>query len=115
MTTEKFSIEVDTLKKFFELYCKDKHQNQEAKSISLSYKNKNMKIQLNLCEDCFNSINYSFSKLQECPHDIKPRCRKCPNPCYDKPQWKKTAKVMIYAALKLNLSIMKNKMKKLFS
>ena len=28
MTHEKFEIEINTLKKFYELYCKDKHEEQ---------------------------------------------------------------------------------------
>ena len=31
MTSEKFEIEINTLKSFFEVYCKDKHENQENK------------------------------------------------------------------------------------
>ena len=40
MTSEKFEIEINTLKSFFELYCKDKHQNLENKNVTLKYKEK---------------------------------------------------------------------------
>ena len=46
MTTEKFEIEINTLKKFFELYCNDKHENQIEKTINLEYKDKKFAIDL---------------------------------------------------------------------
>jgi hypothetical protein len=115
MTTEKFEIEINTLKKFFELYCKDKHENQIQKSINLEYKDKKFTIDLSLCKDCHDAINYSFERLNECKHDIKPRCRTCPTPCYEKTSWKNISKVMKYAAIKLTLTKMKNKIKSIFS
>ena len=114
MTKEKFQIEIYTLKEFFELYCKDKHTNLEEKSFKLIYKDKIFSIKLNLCENCFKNINYSFEKLQTCPHEIKPRCRRCLNPCYDKENWKETAKVMKYAAIKLSLGKIKSRIMKIF-
>lgn len=104
MKIEKFKNEVATLKKFFEIYCKNKHKNQQDKIIILNYKNEHITIQLKLCEECFNTINYSFDRLLECPHEEKPRCRKCPNPCYEKKQWKEVAKTMRYSGLYLGLS-----------
>jgi hypothetical protein len=53
-------------------------------------------------------IDYSIQRLQNCEHDPKPRCRKCPEPCYDKLQWKKVAKVMRYSGIKLGLLNIKN-------
>ena len=115
MTNEKFEIEIKTLKSFFEVYCKDKHQNQENKNVVLKYKEKTFEIKLCLCADCQDAINYSFDRLLQCPHEIKPRCRTCPTPCYEKPRWKSTAKVMIYSAMKLSLSKMKSRVKNFFS
>lgn len=115
MTYEKFEIEINTLKTFFELYCKDKHSDLENRNLILNYKNKSFNIELFLCKECHDSIDYSFEKLQNCPHEIKPRCRTCPNPCYEKPKWKNTAKIMIYSAMRLSLSKMKNRVKNIFS
>ena len=115
MTTEKFEIEINTLKKFFELYCKDKHNNQIKKTIKLEYKDRIFILNLPLCEDCHDAITYSFDRLVECQHDIKPRCRTCPTPCYEKARWKNTAKVMKYAAIKLSLSKVKRRIKDIFS
>lgn len=115
MTSEKFEIEINTLKSFFELYCKDKHQNLENKNITLKYKEKDFKLDLCLCSECHDAINYSFERLQHCQHEIKPRCRTCPTPCYEKPRWKNAARIMIYSAMKLSLSKMKSKVKSIFS
>lgn len=115
MTHKKFEEEINTLKDFFECYCKDKHQNQELEIIAIEYQSKTFTSELCLCCECKKAINYSFSKLQNCPHEIKQRCRKCPTPCYEKKQWKETAKIMIYSAVKLSLSKMKNRIKNVFS
>ena len=115
MTNEKFEIEINTLKSFFELYCKDKHQNLENKSVTLNYKGKSVNLELCLCKECHDAIDYSFNRLQNCPHEIKPRCRTCPTPCYEKPRWKNVAKVMIYSAMRLSLSKMKSRVRNIFS
>lgn len=114
MTIEKFETEIETLKRFYELYCKDKHQNQNLEKVELNYKNMDFNLELDLCKECLEAINYSFGKLQNCSHEIKPRCRKCPNPCYDKKQWKNTARVMKYSAIKLSLGKIKSRVLKLF-
>ncbi len=114
MKIEKFEIEINTLKKFYELYCKDKHEHQEKTKICLEYKSNSFILELNLCPDCQKAINYSFEKLQTCPHETKPRCRSCPNPCYEKPQWKNIAKIMKYSAIKLSLGKIKSRILKIF-
>ncbi|MGB6329718.1 MAG: nitrous oxide-stimulated promoter family protein [Halarcobacter sp.] len=110
----KFKEETQTLKKFFELYCEDKHSPKEKITKILTYKNENIPIDLNLCPECLEKIKYSFDRLLDCPHEIKPRCRTCPNPCYEKKQWKEVAKVMRYSGTKLGLSLVKKKIKNLF-
>ena len=64
MTNEKFESEINTLKKFFEIYCKDKHENQKNHTSYVEYKSKIFILKLDLCEDCYKTINYSFLKLQ---------------------------------------------------
>ncbi len=115
MTREKFEIEINTLKTFFELFCKDKHENLINKQVVLEYKNKKFTMNLSLCTTCHDAIAYSYQRLRECPHDIKPRCRTCPTPCYEKSRWKNTAKVMKYAAIKLSLSKVKKRITSIFS
>ncbi|MDD2886508.1 MAG: nitrous oxide-stimulated promoter family protein [Aliarcobacter sp.] len=115
MTHKKFEEEVNTLKDFFECYCKDKHECSKIKITTLEYQSKIFYLELHLCDECQNAIHYSFFKLQNCSHEIKPRCRKCPTPCYEKQEWKNTAKIMIYSAVKLSLSKMKNRIRNVFS
>lgn len=115
MTKEKFELEINTLKTFLELYCKDKHEHQEINNITLIYNSNIFSLELNLCEDCYKTINYSFMKLQNCSHEIKPRCRKCPTPCYEKQEWKNIAKIMKYSAIKLSLGKIKSRITNIFN
>ncbi len=110
MQSDKFKSEVQTLKKFFELHCKDKHQNIKDHTKQLNYNDEKIDVELKLCDECMTLLNYSFDRLSECPHDPKPRCRTCPTPCYEKEEWKKVAKLMKYSGIKLGLS----KLKKFF-
>ena len=115
MTHEKFEIEINTLKKFYELYCTDKHENQKSRIEPLKYKDNTLFLELKLCPDCYEAISYSFERLQDCPHEIKPRCRTCPSPCYEKSKWKETARVMKYSAIKLSLGKIKSRVMNLFN
>ena len=108
MTTEKFTSEAKTLKKFFELHCHDKHTNLSNHCKQVDYNGTKINIELELCSECLSLIHYSFDRLSECPHDPKPRCRKCPNPCYSKDEWKKVAKLMRYSGIKLGFIKVKN-------
>ncbi|RXJ66228.1 hypothetical protein CRV08_13725 [Halarcobacter ebronensis] len=111
MEIEKFKNELKTLKNFMELYCKHKHKNQLLFNKNIPYKQESLSIDLNLCEECHTLINYSIERLQNCPHEIKPKCRKCPNPCYEKKEWKSLAKIMRYSGMKLGFI----KIKRFFS
>jgi hypothetical protein len=114
MTIEKFEKEIYTLHKFFDIYCSDKHSNQYIKEYTIPYKEKTFYLKANLCEECHELLRYAILKLQECPNDPKPRCRNCPNPCYEKAKYKQMAKMMRYAGMKLGLTKAAKKIKKLF-
>jgi hypothetical protein len=109
MREEKFKDEVFTLKRFFVKYCNDKHINQYNKTYHLNYKQNCIQFNLYLCKECHDTITYSFERLIQCPHEEKPRCRRCTTPCYEKIQWKKLAKIKKYGALKFGLKKVKNK------
>lgn len=111
MEYEKFENEITTLYKFVHIYCKDNHLNQQKTTQILKYKNHTLSVEKSLCKECNELIKYSFEKLQQCPHEIKPRCRKCPNSCYEKEQWKKVAKLMRYSGLKMGLIKIKRLLK----
>ena len=103
MTEEKFRSEIETLNQFFIIFCKDKHQNQKNFILSQDFNNKEFTLQSELCEECKNSLVKAIQHISLCPHEIKPRCRKCPNPCYEKNHWKQIAKIMRYSGIKLGL------------
>ena len=110
MTNEKFIGEVQTLERFFTKFCHDKHTNIKTFPTKITYKNISYELDLELCDECYELINYSFDRLQECPHEEKPRCRQCPNQCYEKKQWKALAKLMRYSGFQFGLT----KIRKLF-
>ncbi|MFA7084301.1 MAG: nitrous oxide-stimulated promoter family protein [Arcobacteraceae bacterium] len=111
MTEEKFASEVETLKKFFEIHCEKKHNPRLKYTKVLPYKTLQYDVELKLCEACYTLINYSFERLNECPHEIKPKCRSCKNPCYEKTKYKEVAKIMKFSGIYLGIS----KIKKFFS
>ncbi len=115
MTTEKFKSEIETLQKFFTIYCSDKHQGQFKKEYKIDYKDLKLRIELEVCEECHNLFEYARDRLLECPHEIKPRCRKCPNVCYEKDRFKQMAKMMRYSGMKLGMTKAAQRLKKLFT
>jgi len=116
MTNEKFRSEIDTLKKFFEIYCHDKHQDRimHEGNYNIPYNDTFFKLEVTLCNECNSLLSTSIRNLQNCPHNPKPRCRKCPNPCYEKEDWKAVAKIMKYSGMKLGLGKAGARLKKLF-
>ncbi len=103
MTSEKFQSEVNTVQKFITLYCKEKHSLQIIYTKNIVYNKDTFDIEVSLCKKCQSLFEYSLSRLQQCPHEIKPRCRKCSNPCYEKFQWKALAKIMRFSGLHLGV------------
>jgi len=114
MTKEKFIHDTQTVLKFIQIYCEDKHKDEpkfDGKE-DLIYNNEplHVKIKYHLCSACRDTFYLSYHNLQECPHEEKPSCRKCPKPCYDRPDWKHVAKIMKYSGMKQGLL----KIRKLF-
>ena len=114
MTNKKFIDDSKTVLRFIQCYCDSEHfKAQKSKNyIKLNYNNKdlNEEIQYHLCEKCEETLRYSYTKLQECIHDDKPSCRKCPKPCYDKIEWKHLAKIMRYSGLRLGILKIRKKL-----
>lgn len=114
MTTEKFIYEVTTVTKFIQIYCTDKHADapKNRRSVTLSYNGESdvVTAEFELCRECEQMACYAYARLQACPHTEKPRCHRCPHPCYELPVWKNMAKMMKYSGMKLGL----NKIKRLF-
>ena len=64
-----------------------------------------------LCAECRELFLYAHERLQACPHEEKPRCRVCKNPCYERTYWKKMAKMMRYSGMRLGFLKLKEKLK----
>ncbi len=115
MTEEKFIEDSKTVTKFIQCYCDNEHFNAKKikNFIPLTYKSKNLEqiLPYELCNECENTLKYSYNRLQNCPNANKPSCRKCSIPCYDKREWKHLAKIMRYSGIKLGFI----KLKKLFN
>jgi len=107
MKDEKFIHDTKTVLKFIQIYCDEKHKNEEKtdEKLQLIYKNRDLQesIKYNLCSKCKETFLYSYKRLQECPHEEKPRCRKCPSPCYERSEWKKLAKIMKFSGIKMGI------------
>jgi len=110
---EDFARELETLKKMFPAYCHDKHGGWFEREYRITYGGKEFKFTMNLCKDCHELFAYAVERLTQCPHDPKPRCRKCPDPCYERDKYKQMARVMSYAGVKLGLSKVKRGLKRL--
>ena len=115
MTDEKFIHDTKTVLKFIQIYCDDKHKDEQKKQelLNLIYRENNLHVDVNynLCSTCKDTFLLSYKKLQECPHEEKPSCRKCPKPCYERPNWKHLAKIMKYSGMKRGLTKLKKLLK----
>ncbi|WP_345980946.1 nitrous oxide-stimulated promoter family protein [Sulfurimonas sp. HSL3-2] len=115
MDKEKFQSEAETLKRFFETYCAaNAHEKRRLQTFTCKHNDLTYVVESDLCSECKKLLDYSLIRLEECPHEIKPRCRKCPDPCYEKDEWKKLAKVMRYSGLRLGILKVKEKVKSVF-
>ena len=112
MTNEKFIEQNTTVLKFIQIYCDDKHSDlpKFSEILSLNYHGASLgEHKFSLCESCKNLLFYANARLNECKHEIKPKCRACPSPCYEKNEWRQMAKIMRSSGMKLGLIKIKNK------
>ena len=107
MDKEKLYQEVETLEKFFVIYCNDKHPGKQSLH---KLETDKYEFEFELCDECFKLIEYSIEKLSDCTKDPKPKCRACPDNCYAKEEKKSMSKVMRHSGMKLGL----NRLKKMF-
>lgn len=101
MDIPRFDEESEKLKLFFDVYCQSKHTNVQKQQNQIV-----VHPSFELCEHCREHFQYALERLAECPHDPKPKCRKCPTSCYEKSHWKALAKIMRYSAIKLGFGKM---------
>ena len=114
MTFETYRREVTTLTTFVTHFCNDKHCDlpREARTIGVRYGTETAEpIETMLCDGCAETVAYGIARLQGCPHDEKPKCRKCSDPCYERPMWKRVAAIMRYSGMKLGLTKVRKKIR----
>jgi hypothetical protein len=114
MTFETYRREATTLTTFVTHFCTDKHHGmpKRSRSIPIRYGGKQAdSLEATLCDACAGIIDYGMGRLQECPFDAKPKCRKCPDPCYERPMWKQVAAIMRYSGMKLGLTKIRKKIR----
>jgi hypothetical protein len=111
----KYESEAQTLRSFIKVYCDgQEHSEKQIQSFTCRNPQYEYRFEELLCKECQVLLQYSLAKLQECPYESKPRCRKCTTPCYDKKQWKVLAEVMRFSGLRLGVLKVKKIMNSLF-
>jgi hypothetical protein len=114
MRFETYHREAVTLTTFVTHFCSDKHHDvpKRKRTIPISYAGKDAEpLDAVLCDACSEIIAYGMARLRECPYDEKPKCRKCPDPCYERPMWKRVAAIMRHSGMKLGLTKIKKKIR----
>lgn len=107
MTAKKLLDDSQTLHRFIQVHC-DKEHNDVAKqngALCVLFQEEALcELPYTLCEECEVLLKYGYDRLAACKQEPKPSCRKCPNPCYERPMWKKMAKIMRYSGMYLGLT-----------
>jgi len=107
MTTDiSVGRDIDVLAKFIQIYCRDLHTEKNRERflargrLALYFRHHN----LHLCEDCSRLLLHGAAKRMMCSLDPKPRCKKCPMPCYRPGYRESIREVMRYAGRKMILT-----------
>lgn len=110
MTRDKLANDSQTLHRFLQLHCDKEHNDVPKKegTLQVRFHEENIcEVPYRLCEECETLFLYAYERLRNCTQEPKPSCRKCLNPCYEKPVWKKMAKIMRYSGMRLGLTKMR--------
>ena len=114
MSPEKLEHDSKVLHRFIQFYCDKEHAQMPKKEQTLVVvfaQNPLCGLPYCLCDECDALLQYAYHRLEACPQDPKPSCRKCKTPCYERSMWKKMAKIMRYSGIRLGFI----KLRKLFS
>lgn len=74
--------EAEILRKFVLTFCRTSHRSGR-----------------NLCSECSELLDYALVRLDRCPYDPKPICRRCPTHCYEPAMREKMRQVMRFSGL----------------
>ena len=75
--------DLPVLERFIEVYCREHHGTDDGP----------------LCGDCEDLLNYARGKLEKCPFDPKPKCRKCTVHCYQGDYRARIRRVMRFSGI----------------
>lgn len=80
----KFEREAWTLAGMVGIYCRGNHRDARKEPFGPADVPFDIgKRPPELCADCTELLDYGLKKLEECPLDPKPACKKCPVHCYE--------------------------------
>ena len=85
----KVEKDIRILEKFIQVYCDTKHKDFEKTIVN----------NLDLCEECFETLNYSILRREFCSLNPKPSCKNCDIHCYKPDQRQKIKNIMRYSGM----------------
>jgi len=81
--TPQKEAEYNVLRRFIEVYCRKHHRPPRGE----------------LCADCAELLAYGRLRLEKCPYDPKPQCKKCPVHCYRPDMRQRIREVMKFSGM----------------
>ncbi len=100
--TKKEKHDIRTLARFIALYCRNHHGADRApvdfKAPGFDHL---LELPLDLCPDCAKLLKYGLTMRIRCPHEPKPMCKKCPEPCYRPEYRNKIREIMKFSGMAL--------------
>ena len=85
----KVEKDIRILEKFIQVYCDTKHKDSEKITMN----------NLDLCEECLETLNYSIQRREICSLDPKPTCKNCEIHCYKTDQRQKIKDIMRHSGM----------------
>jgi hypothetical protein len=94
--------EIKVLARFIEIFCRAKHGAAKApftlKAPAIEDLRKRPVV---LCPKCTRLLRYGLAMRLQCPHDPKPMCKRCPDPCYRAEYREEIREVMRFSGMYL--------------
>jgi hypothetical protein len=86
MKTEDIEKHHETLARFTQVYCREKHRAAPRDGGAL-------------CGKCRELLSYACARLEKCPFDPKPKCKDCKAHCYHKEQRERVRDIMRFSGM----------------
>jgi len=83
MKTVETDSQMRTMRRFVEVYCRQKHSTARGE----------------LCDDCSDLLAYAEKRLARCPLDPKPKCKDCKVHCYAPRYRRRIKEVMKFSGM----------------